>query len=89
MSALALLCAAGAAVSAALPWPGMFVAMALGIAAIGLGVVGWRRREAPGARRLAAAAAIVLGGLGLALGALRFTLTVLAIDKLEALLRGG
>jgi len=89
VSALALVCAAGAAVSAALPWPGMFVAMGLGIAAIGFGVVGWRRREAPGARRLVGAAAIAVGGLGLALGVLRFTLTLLAIDKLEALLRGG
>jgi hypothetical protein len=78
VSTLALVAALAAAVAAALPWPGMFVAMGLGIAAIGLGVVAYRRRVDPGA----------VGSLGLALGSARFVLTLLAIDKLETLLRG-
>ena len=88
MSPLALVSGLAAAVAAALPWPGMFVAMGLGIAAIGLGVVAYRQRTLPGARRLAGAAAIAVGSLGLAFGIARFVLTLLAIDKLESLLRG-
>ncbi|HTJ42478.1 MAG TPA: hypothetical protein VL463_10315 [Kofleriaceae bacterium] len=88
MSTLALVLAIAAAVAAALPWPGMFVAMGLGIAAIGLGVVAYRRREHSGGRRLAGAAAIAVGALGFALGSTRYVLTLLAVDKLEQMLRG-
>ena len=87
MSTVALVLALAAAVAAALPWPGMFVAMGLGIASIGLGAVAYRQRSDPGARRLAGAAAIAVGTIGLALGSARFVLTLLAIDKLESLLR--
>ena len=88
MSTVALVLAIAAAVAAALPWPGMFIAMGLGIASIGLGVVAYRRRSDPGGRRIAGAAAIAVGALGLALGSARFVLTLLAVDKLESLLRG-
>ena len=88
MSTLALVLAIAATVAAALPWPGMFVAIGLGIAAIGLGVVAYRRREHPGGRRLAGAAAIAVGAIGLALGSTRYVLTLLAVDTLETLLRG-
>jgi hypothetical protein len=88
VSTLALVLAVGAAAAAALPWPGMFFAMGLGIASIGLGVVAYRRREHPGAQRLAGAAAIAVGSLGLALGSVRYVLTLVAVDQLESLLRG-
>ena len=43
MSQLALLLAVGAMIAAAVPAPGLFVAIGLGIAAIGAGWVGYRR----------------------------------------------
>jgi hypothetical protein len=88
VSTIALVLASAALVAAALPWPGMFVAIGTGIAAIGLGLVAYRRREHPGGRRLAGAAAVALGAIGLGLGALRYVLTLVAIDALESLLRG-
>lgn len=83
---LAVVCAIGSLVAAALPSPGLFAALGLGIVAIGTGWVGFARREAPGAARIAAAAAITLGGLGLALGAIRVALVLLAISHVDGLL---
>ena len=85
MGWLALVLGAGAMIAAFLPSPGMFVAMGCGIAGIGIGGVGYRRRAA-GAPRLAGAAAITLAGLGLALALLRYALTLAAVDRIERLL---
>jgi hypothetical protein len=87
MSRVALVTAVGAVLAAALPSPALFVAIGLGIAAIGLGSIGYRRAGDPGVRRLAGAAAIALGALGVLLGALRVALALAAIDHLDRMLR--
>lgn len=86
MQRLALALAFGAVVASALPSPGLYLALGLGIAAIGTGWVGYRQRGAPGFTRLAAAAAITLGGLGVLLGAVRVILALAAIDHLHGMI---
>ena len=86
MQRLALALAFGAVVCAALPSPGLFLALGLGIAAIGAGWAGYAQREAPGFARLGAAAAITIGGLGFALGAVRVVLALVAIDHLHGMI---
>ena len=83
MQRLALAFALGAVIAAGLPSPGLFLALGLGIAAIGTGWAGYAQRGAPGFARLGAAAAITLGGLGFALGAVRVILALAAIDHLH------
>jgi hypothetical protein len=85
MARIALLVAAGAVVAAALPSPGLFLAIGLGIAAIGTGWLAFRR-PGPGFARLAGAAAVTVGGLGCVLGMLRVALALAAIDHLDRLL---
>lgn len=86
MARVALVIAAGAVAGAALPSPGLFAAIGLGIAAIGTGWVGYRRTGAPGFARLAGAAAIAVGALGCLLGTLRVALALAAIDHLDRML---
>lgn len=86
MSRLALVLAFGAMFAAGLPSPGLFFAIGLGIAAIGCGWIGYTRKSEPGARRLAAAAAITVGTIGLLLGSARVAMTIVAIDRIERLL---
>jgi hypothetical protein len=86
MAHAALATALGALLAAALPSPGLFLAIGLGIAAIGTGWLGYRRAGAPGGTRLAGAAAITLGAMGGLLGTLRVALTLAAIDHLDRLL---
>jgi hypothetical protein len=86
MSRLALVLAFGAMAAAGLPSPGLFVAIGLGIAAIGCGWLGFSQRTAPGARRLAAAAAITVGALGVLLGTARVVMTLVAIDRIDLML---
>ena len=52
MARLALALAFGAMLAAGLPSPGLFIAIGLGIAAIGTGWLGYSRKSAPGASRL-------------------------------------
>lgn len=86
MSRVALGVGLCAVIVAGLPSPGLFVAIGLGIAAIGLGWVGYRRAGDPGFIRLAGAAAIALGTIGGLLGALRVALALSAIDHLDRML---
>lgn len=86
MSRLALVLAFGAMFAAGLPSPGLFFALGLGIAAVGCGWIGYTQRSAPGARRLAAAAAITVGMIGLLLGTARVVMTLVAIDRIDLLL---
>lgn len=79
--------AVGALVAAALPAPGLYVAIGLAIAAIGTGWIGYRRMADPGFRRLAGAAAITLGAMAGALGTTRVVLVVAAIDHLDQRVR--
>ena len=85
MARIALLVAAGAMVAAALPSPGLFVAIGLGIVAIGIGWLAFRR-PGPGFPRLAGAAAVTVGALGCVLGMLRVALALAALDHLDRLL---
>jgi hypothetical protein len=86
MAPLALTLACAALVAAALPAPGLYVAIALGIVAVGSGWLGYSERSAPGARRLMGAAAITVGTLGALLGSARVVMTVVAIDRIERML---
>jgi hypothetical protein len=72
--------------AALLPGSGMFVAIGCGIAGIGVGWVGYRRRG-PGAPRLAGAGAIAVAALALILGGVRYGLTLAAVDRIEHLLQ--
>ncbi|TMQ04534.1 MAG: hypothetical protein E6J90_51230 [Deltaproteobacteria bacterium] len=85
MARVVLAIAAAALVGAALPSPGLFVALGLGIAAAGGGWLGYRR-PGPGFARLAGAAAIALGTLACLLGALRVVLALAALDRIDRLL---
>jgi hypothetical protein len=64
----------------------LFLAIGLGIAAIGTGWLGYRRPGDPGFTRLAGAAAITVGAVGCLLGTLRVVLALAAIDHLERML---
>jgi len=86
MAYVALLAALGGLVAAASPSPGLFVAIGLGSAAIGLGWVGYRRSGDPGFRRLAGAAAVAVGVVGGLLGVLRVALALAALDHLDRML---
>jgi hypothetical protein len=86
MQRAALALAAVALVATAVATPGPFVAFGAAIGAIGLGVVGYTRRDALGVHRLMNAAAIALGAVGLVLGALRIVLALAAIGHLERML---
>jgi hypothetical protein len=86
MAHVALAAALSAVIAAVLPSPGLFVAIGLGIAAIGTGWVGYRRPGDPGFTRLAGAAAITVGAVGCVLGTLRVGLALAAIDHLDRML---
>jgi hypothetical protein len=86
MQRLALVLAVGALVAAGLPAPGQFFAIGLGIAAIGVGRVAYARRAVPGLARLAGAAAMTVGAIGLLLGTARVVITLAAIRHLERLI---
>ena len=86
MAHVALAAAFSAVIAAAVPSPGLFFAIGLGIAAIGTGWLGYRRSGAPGFTRLAGAAAITVGAIGGLLGTLRVVLALAAIDHLDRLL---
>jgi hypothetical protein len=86
MVRIALIAAAGAVACAALPSPGLFAAIGLGIAAIGTGWLGYRRPGEAGLARLAGAAAVTVGAVGGLLGALRVALALAAIDRVDLLL---
>jgi hypothetical protein len=86
MGRLALAFAFGAMIAVGLPSPGLFVALGLGLAAVGCGLARVTRRDLPGAARLAGAAAVTVGALGVVLGATRVVLTLAAIDHLDRLL---
>lgn len=86
MPRFALALAFGALVAVALPSPGLYLALGLGIGAIGAGWAAYSRRTLPGFGRLAGAAAMTLGMVGVLLGALRVVLVLAAIGHLDRLL---
>jgi hypothetical protein len=86
MSRLALTLALTAMLAAGLPSPGLYLALGLGIAAIGTGWLAYSQRTAAGSRRLAGAAAMAVGALGVLLGSARVVMTLLAIDRIDRML---
>lgn len=82
---MALSLAVVALVASALPYPGMFVAMAIGILGAGAGMVAWRRRSSPGALRLAGVAGVGIAGFALLIAGGRYLLTLAAVTRLIAL----
>lgn len=86
MQRFALGLALGAVIAALVPTPGLFVALGLGLAAIGTGCVGYRQRTAPGGARLLAAGAITVGAIGVLLGLVRVVLVLAAIDHVDRMI---
>lgn len=86
MSRLALCLAFGAMVAAGLPSPGLYFAIGLGVGAIGVGRIAFRRRSTPGAARLAGATAIAIGVLGAVLGGVRVAIVLAALGHIDRML---
>jgi hypothetical protein len=86
VSRLALCLAFGAMVAAGVPSPGLYLAIGLGVAAIGIGLVVFRRRETPGATRLAGVTAIAIGSLGVLLGGARVAIVLAALGHIDRML---
>jgi hypothetical protein len=70
-------------VAAGLPSPGLYLAIGLGVAAIGIGLIAFRSRQAPGTARLAGAAAIAIGVLGVLLGGVRVAIVLAALGHVD------
>lgn len=87
MARVALVLAFAAMAAAGLPSPGLYLAIGLGLAAIGCGWVGFSERTAPGGQRIAGAAAITVGALGFLLGSVRVVMVLAAIDRIDGMLR--
>jgi hypothetical protein len=85
---LALALAVVGVAAVALPGPGMYGSMALGILGVGVGLVGYRRRVDPGPARLAGAGGMAMGLIALTLGLTRYGLTLVALRKLEVWIGG-
>jgi hypothetical protein len=83
VSRLAVCLAFGAMVGAGLPSPGLYLAIGLGIAAIGIGLIAFRNRHAPGSARLAGATAIAIGALGAVLGGVRVAIVLAALGHVD------
>ena len=86
MARIALALAFAAMFAAGLPSPGLYLAIGLAIAAIGCGWAGYAQRDAPGAWRLACAAAVTVGVIGFVLGAVRVVIVLAAIDRIDRML---
>jgi heme A synthase len=76
----------GAMAAAGLPSPGLYLAIGLGIAAIGCGLIAFRRRDVPGTARLAGATAIAIGIVGVLLGGVRVAIVLAALDHIDRML---
>jgi hypothetical protein len=86
MVRLALALAFAATLAAGLPWPGLYLAIGLGVSAIGCGWLAYSKPGAPGATRIAAAAAITVGTIGFFLGAVRVVMVLAAISRIDHML---
>lgn len=85
MGWLALVAACAGAALVAVPGAGTYLAIGLGLFAVGVGYAGYRRRGAPGAARLAGSAGIAVGAVAVALGAAKYGLTLAAIGRLTSI----
>lgn len=82
----ALILAFAAVLAAGLPSPGLYLAIGLGLTAIGAGYLAYSRRSAPGGSRLAAAAAMTVGVIACLLGSVRVVMVLAAIDRIDRML---
>lgn len=87
MTRIALVLAVAGLVCAGVPSPGLYLAIGLGIAAIGVGWLTWRQKALSSLARLGGVAAMTLGGAALALGALRVAIALAAIAHVERMLQ--
>jgi hypothetical protein len=86
MVRLALALAFAAMLAAGLPWPGLFLAIGLGVSAIGCGWLAYSRPGAAGGARIGAAAAITVGTIGFLLGTARVVMVLAAISRIDHML---
>ena len=84
MGYLSLACAAAGLLVLLVAGIGKYLAVGLGILALGAGLTGYRRGRPR--MRLSGAAGTVLGILALVLGMAKIALTLVALDQLERLL---
>jgi hypothetical protein len=85
MGYLALASAAAGVLAVLVPGAGKYLAIGLGIFAVGAGIVGYRRGRARA--RLSGAGGIALGLAAIVLGATKVGLTIMALERLERLLQ--
>ena len=86
MVRLALVLAFAATLAAGLPWPGLYLAIGLGVSAIGCGWLAYSRPGAPGSTRIAGAAAMTVGTIGFLLGTVRVVMVLAAISRIDRML---
>lgn len=87
MSALALAAGILSALAIALPMPGPYLGVGLGLFAVASGLLAFRRsRGQRAAVRLTAATAVALGLVGGVLGGARVAMVLAALARLEQLL---
>ena len=87
MGYLALATAVAGVLAVLLAGTGKYLAIGLGIFAIGAGIVGYRRDRAKAKARLSGAGGIALGLVAFFLGATKVGLTLMALERLERLLQ--
>ena len=85
MGQLSLLTAVVGLAALVLPGAGKYLAIGLGIVAIGTGFLGWRRQLHSPRARLSGAIGLALGVVALFLGAAKLGLTLVALDRLSRL----
>lgn len=85
MGYLSLVCAAVGVAAVAIAGAGKYLAVGLGLFAIGAGMVGYRRAGGRPSTRLAGAGGIALGLVALALGGTKIGLTLMALERLRRL----
>lgn len=88
MARVALALAFGAMLAVGLPSPGLYVGLGLGIAACGIGLAEFRRRDLTGTVRLAGAAALTIGAMACVLALVRVAIITAAIHHMGHLLPG-
>ena len=85
MGVVALVCSLAGLAALVIAGIGKYLAIGLGIFAVGAGIVGYRQSQRAASRRLAGAAGIALGTVALALGGLQVGLTIAVLERLELL----
>lgn len=88
MARVALALAFSAMLAVGLPSPGLYFALSFGIAAAGMGLAQFRRRDLRGTARLAGAAAVTVGATACLFALVRVAIITAAIQHMDHLLPG-